>query len=920
MEISCSLDSIDVPCGDDLVRRLYRIFTTVRSPHKSAKKIPLDFIICLDASGSMDMPGKMSVIKVALCNILVPKLTPADRIGVVVFSDTARILLPLTAVGAENAEYVKGRIRAITTYQQTNFLYGLNYVGVLCGDLGAPRGAQRVVLFFSDGWDSFIDDDVTPQQREQRVTQILRQVVALRATFGIELHAYGLCSDDADDRGVDADVLRRMAEAGRGEFSVLTTDNMCRRLKRFFGKITACVATHVTVSLSCDERVLRVVRLYPQPATGAPTLELGSMNVGERRDVGALFEFAGAAPIDPGVRVFSAKGATVSVRVCWLDTTGAPRRADETVAVVRDLRYPVAPANAVGAVRCDAAAALVREAERLQHAIEQRRPELTAQALDAVCSALKRLRETVAAGISAEPVGAVLAKFVGELLEAALRAKNGNDFDAEKLVGALMSAASDLLTQRSFQKQYQQLPTKTEHGVFASNEVRRAAGAGLSQFIGKRMAEEREGNERSARLAQLLNDREKEYVHGMEEIKRAVVQRLERIRQGSTDPHGMTAYKLRALLDSTAATLSDINAARRRGHMAAFAPPAGLSLSDVEPGLRYIEKSEHDAKRKRLSSLRVALDGGSDAGRGDEKKGELLAQARRLCDQLGRLNTAAGSCIELPPLSERFLESATSLVKEGNGVLEAAAQHAKAKRADDLTNEELLASLELDDLDEQLFVTQCAARRIRAQQALYREAREGAPALSAGHSVSDEECRAVFERLDDDKDGYLSVRQLWFALEALELTEAARRVERAVKPTALTAEGKLARIVASQGSGDAGAPAKVDGARVSFERFADIVRAQSRMSIQDCFAAVSHGRGVLTAADLAAAGLSESLVEFVESEFPRTRRNGVTGYDYAAWLAKGEHKTAKCSMPCAASFPGGGTDEIMRRLMQLRQN
>jgi hypothetical protein len=78
LSLTCSLDSIDVrpsntnpllsaPLSDsDNTITLYRLFAAVVPPQRTPKKVPLDFILCLDVSGSMDMPGKMNVIKSAI--------------------------------------------------------------------------------------------------------------------------------------------------------------------------------------------------------------------------------------------------------------------------------------------------------------------------------------------------------------------------------------------------------------------------------------------------------------------------------------------------------------------------------------------------------------------------------------------------------------------------------------------------------------------------------------------------------------------------------------------------------------------------------------------------------------------------------------------------------------------------------------
>lgn len=105
----------------------------------------LTFVI--DGSGSMAQQNRLELVKESLA-LLVDRMRPQDTMAIVIYDDTARVVLPPTSGSAR--ETVKQTIRGIFTGGSTNAEAGLRLGYDLANESFIPGGINRVVLL-SDG-------------------------------------------------------------------------------------------------------------------------------------------------------------------------------------------------------------------------------------------------------------------------------------------------------------------------------------------------------------------------------------------------------------------------------------------------------------------------------------------------------------------------------------------------------------------------------------------------------------------------------------------------------------------------------------------------------------------------------------------------------------------------------------------------
>ncbi|KIO22246.1 hypothetical protein M407DRAFT_28194, partial [Tulasnella calospora MUT 4182] len=101
-----------------------------------AKRAPVDFVLTIDVSGSMaeeaPVPGKnestgLSVLDVVkhAANTIITTMKPEDRIAIVSFTGTAKVVLPLTHTTEEGKSKALKEVEALTPLDSTNLWDGL---------------------------------------------------------------------------------------------------------------------------------------------------------------------------------------------------------------------------------------------------------------------------------------------------------------------------------------------------------------------------------------------------------------------------------------------------------------------------------------------------------------------------------------------------------------------------------------------------------------------------------------------------------------------------------------------------------------------------------------------------------------------------------------------------------------------------
>jgi len=159
--------------------------TIIAEEHKEA--LPLDLLLVLDVSGSMQGPG-ISVVTESMVHILNDLMRPEDRIAVITFNSSANVHTTWTNVS--------GTITPLSAGGGTNFGSAINQVLSFLG--GNDNDGQRagVALFLSDGQGQ--------PAKDENVSSI--------PDFGFTMHTIGVTA------GANPTHLEQMAELARGHY------------------------------------------------------------------------------------------------------------------------------------------------------------------------------------------------------------------------------------------------------------------------------------------------------------------------------------------------------------------------------------------------------------------------------------------------------------------------------------------------------------------------------------------------------------------------------------------------------------------------------------------------------------------------------------------------------------------------------
>ena len=225
---------------------------------------PVAMALVLDVSGSMSgekiEQARQSVLS------MIEQMRDTDRIALVTYSDSARVVQPLAMV-----RDVRAQLRAVVPTIQieggTNIPSGLGLGAQALAE--APDTLVRRVVLMSDGRDG-----------SGRPLDVIAQDVRQRAEGGVTLSSLGVGAD------YDESYMSRLADAGRGNYEFLRDG---AQLRAFLGRELQ-QATRTTVERAVAEVTLpagwHLTRAYGAEAqvTGSTVrLPIGALFAGDER-------------------------------------------------------------------------------------------------------------------------------------------------------------------------------------------------------------------------------------------------------------------------------------------------------------------------------------------------------------------------------------------------------------------------------------------------------------------------------------------------------------------------------------------------------------------------------------------------------------------------------------------------------------
>ncbi len=189
------------PCPWRPENQLLRI--GLKAKDLEAREVPpANLVFLVDVSGSMNQPNKLPLLQQSMA-MLVDQLSARDRIAIVVYAGTDRVVLPPTA-GDKSAE-IKAAIMALTAGGSTHASSGIATAYKLARQSFMPGANNRIILA-SDG-----DFNVGVTSRDE-----LERLVARERESGVYLTVLGFGMGNYRD-----DTMEILADKGNGNYSYI---------------------------------------------------------------------------------------------------------------------------------------------------------------------------------------------------------------------------------------------------------------------------------------------------------------------------------------------------------------------------------------------------------------------------------------------------------------------------------------------------------------------------------------------------------------------------------------------------------------------------------------------------------------------------------------------------------------------------
>lgn len=210
----------------------------------------LNLCLILDHSGSMNGRSLEMVKKAA--NRLVDRLTPGDRLSVVVFDHRAKVLVPNQTIG--NPDRIKQQINRLSAEGGTSIDEGLRL-----GIEELAKGKKETIS------QAFI---LTDGENEHGDNKRCLKFASLAASYNLTLNTLGFGDH------WNQDVLEKIADAGGGTLSYIQQpEQAVDEFSRLFNRIQAVGLTNAYLLLSLMPLV-RLAELKPIAQVAPDTIEL----------------------------------------------------------------------------------------------------------------------------------------------------------------------------------------------------------------------------------------------------------------------------------------------------------------------------------------------------------------------------------------------------------------------------------------------------------------------------------------------------------------------------------------------------------------------------------------------------------------------------------------------------------------------
>lgn len=209
---------------------------TTSSDLTSRGRAAIDLVTVLDVSGSMS-GTKLTLLKRAMA-FVISNLSPGDRLSIVVFSSTARRVLPLRRMCPDGQRSARRVIDRLVCTGGTNISEGLKKGAKVLEDRREKNPVASIMLL-SDGQNTYC---LTPRSATER-----RAPIRQPSQYGHgqnPVHAFGFGVDH------DAATMHRISEESGGTFSFIQAESLVQdAFAQCLGGLLSVVAQDVQLTI-----------------------------------------------------------------------------------------------------------------------------------------------------------------------------------------------------------------------------------------------------------------------------------------------------------------------------------------------------------------------------------------------------------------------------------------------------------------------------------------------------------------------------------------------------------------------------------------------------------------------------------------------------------------------------------------------
>lgn len=263
----------------------------------SEARVPVNFVIVLDNSGSMAMENKLSHVKNSL-HYIINMLTSDDMVSLITFSDNAKTVSPRMAMTADNRAVLQQRLKDIRAEGSTNISAGIIKAREeLIGAEGGAGGSRKQgILLLTDGQANYGIQDV------DGMNGLIRTMTNEFPGITVSSIGYGIDHN--------SDLLRGIGSEGNGSYSVVENlEHVATVFGDILGGLVSCAFQQVTVQVpETSQQITQlpsdigIVRIGDLNTQGEATILLSGIHEGDEIKVQG-YDIRGLAFVNRNVSV-----------------------------------------------------------------------------------------------------------------------------------------------------------------------------------------------------------------------------------------------------------------------------------------------------------------------------------------------------------------------------------------------------------------------------------------------------------------------------------------------------------------------------------------------------------------------------------------------------------------------------------------